>query len=149
MNEKLTAKQSIIINAPAYKVWNALTNPDLIKQYLFGVEAISDWKVGSPIIYKGVWEGKEFEDKGNILKSEPEKLMLCNYWSSFSGLPDSPENYQNVAYELSPENNGTKLTISQDNIPDEEGRRRSEQNWAFVLNNLKELLETEKMPGKS
>ena len=149
MNQKLTAKQSILINSPAYKVWKALTNPDLIKQYMFGVETITDWKVGSPIIYKGVWEGKEFEDKGNILKSEPEKLLLCNYWSSFSGLPDSPENYQNVAYELSPENSGTKLSITQDNIPDEEGRRRSEQNWGFVLNNLKELLEKEKMPGKS
>jgi uncharacterized protein YndB with AHSA1/START domain len=149
MNQKLTAKQSIIINSPASKVWNALTNPDLIKQYCFGVEAISDWKVGSPIIYKGVWEGKEFEDKGNILRSEPQKLLLCNYWSSFSGLPDSLENYQNVAYELSQENSGTRLTITQDNIPDEKGRQQSEQNWGLVLNKLKELLETEKMSTKS
>ena len=147
MNQKLTAKQSIIINVPASKVWNALTDPDLIKQYCFGVEAISDWKVGSPISYKGVWKGKEFEDRGNVLKSEPEKLLLCNYWSSFSGLPDSMENYQNVAYQLSPEHNGIKLTITQDNIPDEKGRKQSEQNWGLVLNILKGLLETEKMPG--
>jgi len=43
------AKKSLIINAPIAKVWDALVNPELIKHYLFGTEAISDWEVGSPI----------------------------------------------------------------------------------------------------
>lgn len=143
MNSTLTAKIETDINAPASKVWHALINPEMIKQYFFGVEVISDWKVGSPIVYRGEWEGNVFEDKGNILKLEPEKLLLCNYWSSFSGLPDSPENYQNVAYELTPLKEGTRLTITQDGIQSEESREHSEQNWKTVLATLKSLLENE------
>jgi len=67
MNNKFTAKAKTTIHAPTSKVWDAITKPDLIKQYLFGTDVISDWKVGSPIIYKGEWEGKAFEDKGKIL----------------------------------------------------------------------------------
>ena len=141
MEKKLSAKIHTDIHAPASKVWDALTNPEMIKQYFFGVDVVTDWKEGSPILYKGEWEGKYFEDKGNILKSVPEKLLLCNYWTSFSGLPDIPENYQNVSYELSPVKDGTRLTITQDGIASEESRKHSEQNWNMVLNSLKSLLE--------
>ena len=115
MSKTYIAKATITINAPASKVWDALTKPDLIKQYLFGTEVTTDWKVGSPITYKGTWEGKTYEDKGKILQIEPGKLLVSTYWSSFSGVPDIPENYQTVRYELSVEGGGTRLTIIQDN----------------------------------
>jgi uncharacterized protein YndB with AHSA1/START domain len=63
MKKGLTARTSITIHAPVSGVWEALTEPELIKQYLFGTEAVSDWKVGSSIAYKRVWEGKSYEDK--------------------------------------------------------------------------------------
>ena len=141
MDMQLTARSTATIHAPVSKVWQALTDSALIKQYLFGVEAISDWKEGSPIVYRGMWEGKPFEDKGNILKMEPQKRLLCNYWSSFSGLPDRPENYQNVSYELTPENDHTRVTITQDKIATPESKQHTEQNWNLVLANLKKLLE--------
>ncbi len=143
MTGTFIAKSSILISASSAAVWNALTNPDLIKQYLFGTEIVTDWQVGHPILYRGVWEGKPYEDKGTILKIKPEKLLLCNYWSSFSGLPDSPEYYQNVAYELTPGDGKTELTITQDNIPSEEGKQQSEQNWGMVLDGMKKLLESQ------
>ena len=141
MTTKFTARASITIKSSPASVWNALTDPTLIKQYLFGTEVVSDWKVGSEIIYKGVWEGKMYEDKGIILKIEPEKLLETNYWTSFSGLPDSPENYQKVTYQLSRDGDNTVLTITQDGIPTDEARTHSETNWAMVLNGLKKLLE--------
>jgi uncharacterized protein YndB with AHSA1/START domain len=141
METKLIAKATIKINAPASKVWEALTKPELIKKYFFGTEAISDWKVGSPILFKGIWEGKEYMDKGIILRSEREKLFEYTYLSSFSGLEDVPENYATITYKLVPENSGTKLTVTQDNIATEETKQHSEQNWSSVLNALKELLE--------
>jgi uncharacterized protein YndB with AHSA1/START domain len=141
MDLKLSAKVQTDIHAPASKVWDALTNPEIIKQYFFGVEVVSDWKEGSPIVYRGEWEGKTFEDKGNVIQLVPEKLLLCNYWSAFSGLPDSPENYQDVSYELSPVEGGTRLTITQEGIPTEESRKHSEENWKTVLAALKSLLE--------
>ena len=141
MNNKFTAKAISTINAPTSKVWEALTKPDLIKQYLFGTEVNTDWQVGSPITYKGEWEGKAYEDKGEILQIEPEKLLVSTFWSSLAGLPDVPENYKTVHYELSPENGGTKLTIIQDNNATQAEADHSEQNWNTVLGGMKKLLE--------
>lgn len=42
MEKKLIAKVSTTINAPITKVWEALTKPDIIKQYMFGANVISD-----------------------------------------------------------------------------------------------------------
>jgi uncharacterized protein YndB with AHSA1/START domain len=143
MKINLIAEQSIIINASASKVWDALINPVKIKQYLFGTETISDWKIGSPIKYRGEWQGKKYEDKGIIRNIIPEKLLESTYWSSMSGLADVPENYKNVSYKLHPENNGTRLTITQDNNPTQESKKHSEQNWKMVLEGLKKLVESE------
>jgi uncharacterized protein YndB with AHSA1/START domain len=141
MSKTYIAKAVITINTPASKVWDALTRPDLIKQYLFGTEVVTDWQVGSPITYKGTWEGKTYEDKGKILRIEPGKQLVSTYWSSLSGVPDIPENYQTVRYELSAESDGTRLTITQDNNDTQEAAAHSEQNWKMVLDGIKKLLE--------
>ena len=141
MNQTFIAKATIIINASALKVWDALTKPDLIKQYLFGTEVTTDWQVGSPISYKGIWEGKAYEDKGKIVQVEPGKLLTSTYWSSMSGLPDLPENYKTVRYELAPDGGGTRLTIIQDNNATQEEAFQSEQNWKMVLDGVKKLIE--------
>jgi uncharacterized protein YndB with AHSA1/START domain len=142
MNDTLIAKATIIINAPASKVWEALIKPELIKQYLFGTEVTTDWQVGSPIQYKGVWQGKPYEDKGKVLQVKPEKLLVSTFWSSLAGLADIPENYKTVRYELSSEGQETKLTLTQDNNSSEEEARHSEQNWKMVLGGIKRLLES-------
>ena len=141
MKNTFTARASTKINAPASKVWEALTQPDLIKQYLFGTEVTTDWKVGSPITYKGIWEGKTYEDKGKILQVEPEKLLVSTFWSALSGLPDVPENYNTIRYELSPVDGGTRLSIIQDNNATQEDADHSARNWQMVLDGLKKLLE--------
>jgi uncharacterized protein YndB with AHSA1/START domain len=141
MSANLIAKASTTIAAPASRVWNALTNPELIKQYFFGTEAVSDWKEGSTLEFRGEWEGRKYLDKGVILKSEEPKLFQYTYLSSFSNLPDAPENYANISYELTEEDGETMLTIKQENVANEESRKQSEENWAYVLKNLKDLLE--------
>jgi len=104
MEQKLVSKSSTIINAPVNKVWEALTNPSLIKQYLFGTNTITDWKKGSPITYEGEWQGKSYKDKGVIVDIITEKLLHTTYWSSMSGKEDRPENYNNVLYEVEEQN---------------------------------------------
>jgi uncharacterized protein YndB with AHSA1/START domain len=141
MSANLIAKASTNISAPASRVWDALTNPDIIKQYFFGTQAISDWKEGSSLEFKGEWEGKKYVDKGVILKSEPEKLFQYTYLSSFSNLPDLPENYANITYELLEEDGETTVTVKQENSASEEARKHSEENWGHVLKALKDLLE--------
>jgi uncharacterized protein YndB with AHSA1/START domain len=142
MNNKYTAKATITINATTSKVWDALTKPDLIKQYLYGTEVTTDWQVGSPITYKGVWQGKAYEDKGIVLRREPGKVLVSTFWSSLEGLPDIPENYKTVGYELSPEGDKTRLTITQDNNDSPDEAKHSEQNWQAVLDGIKQLLES-------
>ena len=141
MAKKLVSKSSITINAPVSKVWQALTDPAQIKQYLFGTNTISDWKKGSPISYEGEWEGKKYKDKGTIIDIVPGKLLHTTYWSSMGGKEDKPENYNNVIYELQPQNEKTLITISQDNIDTEEQLKHMEQNWGIVLDSMKKLLE--------
>jgi uncharacterized protein YndB with AHSA1/START domain len=137
----LLATASITINAPASEVWEALTNPAMIKQYLFGTDVISDWKVGGPITYKGEWQGKAFEDKGEILEMEPAKKLVSTHWSPLSGVPHSPENYHKVTYTLSEKDGKTEVTIMQDNNANEKEQADSERNWRQVLEGMKKLLE--------
>ncbi len=141
MNNNYVAKATTVINAPTSRVWDALTQPDLIKQYLFGTHVTTDWRVGSPITYEGIWEGKAYEDKGQILQVEPGKLLVSTYWSPLSGLPDVPENYQTVRYELSTEGSGTRLTLTQDNNATQEDANHSAQNWSMVLAGMKQIVE--------
>ena len=141
MEKRFTAKAVITIKAPASKVWEALTNPALIQQYLFGTQVTTDWQVGSPITYRGEWQGKTYEDKGVILQVEPERLLVSTYWSSLSGLADTHENYNTVRYELSSADPGTRLTITQDNNATQADADHSAQNWTMVLDGIKKLLE--------
>ena len=141
MDKKYVARASRTINAPASKVWDAITKPELIKQYLFGTDVISEWKVGSPITYKGEWQGKPFEDKGKILKMERGKTLVSTHWSPLSGVPNTPENYHTVSYDLSAKDGHTEVTITQDNNASEDEKRESEQTWNAVLDGMKKLLE--------
>lgn len=141
MKKPFTARAEVDVKAAPGKVWEALTRPEIVKQYFFGTELVTDWKVGSRIIYRGRWEGKPYEDKGHVLQFEPERLLVCDYWSAFSGNADLPEHYHEVRYELAPSGPFTRLTVTQDNIATDEIKTASEGNWALVLAGLKKLLE--------
>jgi uncharacterized protein YndB with AHSA1/START domain len=141
MNKGLIAKASITINAPVAKVWDAFINPDKIKQYMFGTHAVSDWKEGSSIVWKGEWEGKKYEDKGVILKLEPSHMIQYSHFSPLTGQPDLPENYHIVTIELSGKGKQTHVSLQQDNNATEEARENSENNWNMMLEGLKKLLE--------
>ena len=129
------------INAPPATIWNALTNPAVIKQYMFGTNVTSDWKEGSPIVWKGEWQGKSYEDKGVIRRMQPNRLLEYTHFSPLAGLPDKPENYHTVTIELADEPGGTQVSLSQDNNATNEAREHSEKNWNMMLASLKKLLE--------
>jgi uncharacterized protein YndB with AHSA1/START domain len=132
---------TIDINAPAAKVWQGLTDPELVKQYFFGTNLKSDWKEGSPITFSGEWDGKAYEDKGTILEITPGEYVKYSYWSSMSGTEDKPENYANVSYRVIEKDGVSTLEITQDGIKDEATKEHSEQNWQMVFGGLKKILE--------
>jgi uncharacterized protein YndB with AHSA1/START domain len=138
------AKAQTTINVTSDKVWNALVDPEIIKKYMFGTTVISDWKEGSKIIWKGEWEGKSYEDKGKILRLEPNKELQYSHFSPLSGLDDKPENYHIVTIELTENDKQTIVTLAQDNNADEKTKDHSEKNWKMMLASLKKLLEEPK-----
>ena len=141
MNKGLISKAEITIKSPVTKVWGALINPETIKQYMFGTEVVSDWKEGSPIVWKGEYQGRNYEDKGVILKLQPEQMLQYSHFSPLSGQPDVPENYHTVTLELSERDASTVLSLSQDNNATEEEREHTAKFWQGMLETLKKLLE--------
>ena len=139
--QKLTAKASTTIDAPPSQVWAALTTPETIKRYFFGTDVDTDWEEGSPIRFSGDYQGKHYEDKGEILSIEPGKRLTYSHWSNISGTEDSPENYHRVTYELHPKGDQTEVTIVQEGAENEKARAQSEKNWASVLDGLKNVVE--------
>jgi uncharacterized protein YndB with AHSA1/START domain len=129
-----------VIHAPVEKVWDALTKPELVKQYFFGSTQQTDWKPGSSIIWTGDYEGKSYTDKGVVQEFTPYKKIAYSYLSSWSDMEDKPENYLLVTYDLNEVSDGTELTITQSNY-DEEKAKHSAANWAAVIDGLKKLVE--------
>src|SRR4051812_31832994 len=110
---QLIIKNKITFNASISKVWDALTNPEQTKKYMFGCETVSDWKKGSPLLWKGNYEGKDMVFvKGNIVDIEPEKFLAYSTFDPNSTMEDIPDNYLTVTYKLSSENGQTVLTVT-------------------------------------
>lgn len=136
-----SASASIVINASRQSVWEAVTRPELVKQYFFGTNLVTNWQVGSPILFRGEWEGKSYEDKGTVLDFEPLESLSYSYWSSMGGTEDKPENYQRLRYQLEELDGKTKLTITQENAATQESADHSAGNWQMVLEGLKKVVE--------
>jgi uncharacterized protein YndB with AHSA1/START domain len=145
MNRKLIATTSLSIYASPSAVWKALIDPEIVKKYMYGAEVYSDWEVGSPITYRGVWEGRPYEDKGTILEIKPERVLGFTYWSPLSGTDDYEDNYAHVTYHISEYDDETTLTITQDNLETEEAVVKAEENWMNVMKNIKKILEEDRM----
>jgi len=140
MND-LTSTISVTIEAPPEDVWTALTEPSAIKRWFFGVDTETDWVPGNSLIHRGEWRGQPYEDKGTIVRFEPPRTLIHTHWSPMSGLPDEPENYQQVRWTLEPGDVGTVLTIDETNLPSEEAKATSERAWSTALDNLKHVVE--------
>jgi uncharacterized protein YndB with AHSA1/START domain len=141
MTENLVAKTQITIHATPAKVWDALTKPEQVKQYMMGADVKSDWKVGSPLVYTGEYQGKPFEEKGVIKQIEPRKLLQATNFSSMSGKEDQPENYVLVTWALHESDGATVVTVSQDSLRSQKAVDGSKANWKGVLEGLKRTVE--------
>lgn len=130
------AKTSTTINAPTEIVWDALVTPSIIREYMFGTNVVSDFKEGSPITWKGEWQGKAYEDKGVIKRVEPHRRLQYTHATS-----SAPDEVHTVTIELAEKGSGTEVTLSQDNNASDEAREHSEKNWGMMLDGLKKLLE--------
>ncbi len=108
---------------------------------MFGTNVVSDWQEGSPIVWKGEWQGKSYEDKGVILQLKPGRILQYSHFSPLSGLQDIPSNYHTVTIELLADGGQTQVSLDQDNNSTEDERVHSEKNWEMMLSSLKTFIE--------
>jgi uncharacterized protein YndB with AHSA1/START domain len=141
MNEDFIARASTTIKASREAVWEALTSPEAIKEYMFGTRVEADWHEGGPISWKGQWQGKSYEDKGTILQCKPAQRLQYSHYSPLSGLPDKPEHYHTVTIDLAGNGTGTEVMLTQNHNATEAARAHSENNWKQMLEGLKKFVE--------
>ena len=140
------AQVSKTIDAPPEAVWKALTNPSSLKQFFFGADVESDFKVGHPIRMKGSFKGKSYEDKGEILEVKPNARLSFSHWSAMSGTVDAPQNYHVVCLDLAPHSDGTNVTLTQGNLmggltdSDRKHKSEYEKNWRMLLDGLAKVV---------
>jgi uncharacterized protein YndB with AHSA1/START domain len=146
--EGLFVENAINIHAPAAKVWDALTNPNQTKKYMFGCETVSDWKQGSSLLWNMNRDGKEITAvKGVIRNIQPSKHLEYTVIDPNAGLADVPENYLTVNYKLEEKNGDTILSVSQgDYNKVGDGPKRYEHamaggGWQSILEEIKKLVE--------
>lgn len=149
MAEELYIRNTITIDAPVQRVWDILVNPQETKKYMFGCETVSDWKVGSELLWRGVFDGVELiAVKGHIVAFNPGKLLsYTTIDPNNAAVTDIPENYTTVSYLLNEKNNSTELTITQGNYATvAEGEKRYTDSlagggWNSILEQIKTITE--------
>jgi uncharacterized protein YndB with AHSA1/START domain len=137
------AQVSRLIHAAPDEVWQALTQPAKLKRFFFGADVESDFRPGSPIRMRGEFNGRPYEDKGEIVEVRPRERLSFSHFSPATGEPDRPESYHLVTYDLRPSGEAaTEVTLTQANLTggvrpsDEKMRGEYEKNWSTVLEGL-------------
>ena len=141
MAKALTAKCRIQIDNTVDEAWKALVNPEIVEKYMLGSKQLSDWRRGSSIIWKKEFNGRKFEDKGEVLEITPRKSLKYAHYSPASGRPDAPENYQTVSVTLKEKANGTLVELTSDNNASENEKAMTEHIWAYYLQGLKLIMD--------
>lgn len=142
MTTPYTITKKITIKASPARVWEALTLPEIIEQYMFGTQVDATWQKGSTVIYRGQWEGQPFEDKGTVLQVVPARLLQVDYFSAVSGLEDLPENRSLITYQLTQQiDASTTLAVTHTNHLTQTAADVAGENWEMTLFQIKTLLE--------
>jgi uncharacterized protein YndB with AHSA1/START domain len=139
-----TIQKAINIYAPASKVWDSITKPELIQKWMTDseIEILSGWQTGSPIIFKGDLHGISFINKGIILQFKPGKILSYTFWSSLTEHADVPENYSVITFDLTASADITTLAFIQTNIVAEAQLRHVNYYWEVALELIKKLNES-------
>lgn len=134
----------VIINASLSKVWDALVRPELVKQWQYGSNLLTDWKVGNEIRFYSEWEGNVYEQWGKVLDFSPYSLIKYSLFAPRPGLEDKPENYFVMSYILHGEGDSTELIIEQDdNRPEISTQESNKDDDNPILLELKKLVEAQ------
>jgi uncharacterized protein YndB with AHSA1/START domain len=129
------------VAAPPERVWAALTDPEQIASYMQGSRVTTTWEVGTPITWDGEYDGRSYQDKGEVLTYDEPRVLSVTHYSPMMGQPDEPENYHTLVYTLTEDGDGTHLELTQDGNESQEQADQFGRNWQGMLDGLKSLVE--------
>jgi uncharacterized protein YndB with AHSA1/START domain len=135
------ANAEVQVAADRERVWAALTDPAQIAGYMQGSQVETSWEVGSPITWDGEYDGRSYQDQGEVLTYDEPHVLSVTHYSPMMGQPDEPENYHTLVYTLTEGDGGTRLDLTQDGCDDEEQAAQFSQNWQQMLDGLKAQVE--------
>jgi uncharacterized protein YndB with AHSA1/START domain len=127
---------TIYIASTPDKVWAALQDPEMTKQFWGRSRNFSDWKVGSR------WEHQDYDNSANIdvigtvIESNPPHRLVLS-WAS----PHAPASSSQVTFDIQPFEDAVRLTVTHGNLDDATSGPVT-QGWPAILSSLKSLLET-------
>jgi uncharacterized protein YndB with AHSA1/START domain len=130
------------IHASPQRVWTALTQPEQIAEYMGGSRVETTWQAGSPITWRGEYDGHAYQDKGEVLTYDEPHLLSVTHYSPLMGQDDRPENYHTIVYTLTAVGDITRLSLAQDGCADEAQAEQFSRNWQQMLEGLKTHVES-------
>ncbi len=136
-----TATAQTEIATTPQRVWAALTEPHEIAAYMLGSRVTTTWEVGSPITWDGEYDGRSYQDKGEVLTYDEPHVLSVTHYSPIMGQPEEPESYHTLVYTLTASGDGTHLELTQDGCDTEEQATQFCQNWQGMLDGLKAHVE--------
>lgn len=107
-----------------------------------GADLETDWTVGGPIFWRGEYEGKPYQDKGQILDVEPAARLVHTHFSPLGGEADEPQNYHTLTWIMHAQDGATQLTLTQDNNPSADAAQHSQGMWDMLLADVKRITES-------
>lgn len=134
MAENLVARAVVEVPASAEEVWSVLVDPT--QRWMVGARVTSTYEVGDPITFDGEWEGKPFQDHGEIVEVDPPNLLRYTHYSPLSGQPDVPENYHHLTFTLVESGGSTTVSLEQDGNGSADEVKHAEGLWGQVLEAL-------------
>jgi uncharacterized protein YndB with AHSA1/START domain len=120
-----------------------MTDPEAISRFMFGSKVETDWEEGSPITWSGEYDGRPFQDKGEILEVVENQRLRMTHFSPLSGKDDVPENHHTLDYRLEDRGGSTRLTLDQDGNDSAEQAEQFAGNWQMMLDQLKKYVEAD------
>ncbi len=132
----------IYIASTPEKVWNALMDSGLTRQY-WQHENVSDWKKGSPWEHRRSDGSGKVDLVGKVLENKPPRRLVISW--AFPQDSERDDAHSRVTFDIEPFKGTTRLTVTHDQLePGSDMEEGITDGWPKVLSSLKSLLESEK-----
>jgi uncharacterized protein YndB with AHSA1/START domain/DNA-binding transcriptional ArsR family regulator len=132
----------VFIRTTPEQLWEAITSSEFTQQYYYGSTVESDWRAGSPYVYR---IGGDDQIVGEVIESDPPRRLVSTFDARWDQevAADPPST---ISWEIEPAGSGVcKLTVVHEGLaPDSATASQVDGGMPFILSGLKSLLETGK-----